>query len=57
MDKIEQDPMQPYDMDALREHVRAEMARQGISSQKLADLTILERHHRQLSEYFDGSRL
>lgn len=40
MDKTEQDPMQPYDMDALREHVRAEMARQGISSQKLADLTI-----------------
>lgn len=40
MDKNEQDPMQPYDMDALREHVRAEMARQNISSQKLADLTI-----------------
>lgn len=40
MDKTEQDPMQPYDMDALREHVRAEMARQNISSQKLADLTI-----------------
>lgn len=40
MEKTEQDSMQPYDMDALREHVRAEMARQNISSQKLADLTI-----------------
>lgn len=39
MDKTEQDPMQPYDMDALREHVRAEMARQNITSQKLAELT------------------
>lgn len=39
MDKTEQNPMQPYDMDALRDHVKAEMSRQGITSQKLADLT------------------
>ncbi len=39
MEKNELNPVQPYDMDALRERVKAEMTRQNITSQKLADLT------------------